>query len=94
MGSHHFKKSILWKTFKNGDPPKGFKKAYFFLEVFREVVKNKNGFFTVRLTVRVDPPGPPSYGQQKKLRPLIMNIYGLKRILTFFLPFLTILGWA
>ena len=28
----------------------------------REVVK-KNGYFTVRLTVRVDPPPPPPYGQ-------------------------------
>ena len=28
----------------------------------REVVK-KNGYFTVRLTVRVDPPHPPPSGQ-------------------------------
>ena len=32
------------------------------LTVLREVVK-KNGLFTVRLTVRVDPPLPPPYGQ-------------------------------
>ena len=29
----------------------------------REVVKKNNGLFTVRLTVRVDPPLPPPYGQ-------------------------------
>ena len=34
---------------------------YFFFGVsilIREVVKNQNGFFTVRLTVRVEPPTP------------------------------------
>ena len=31
----------------------------------REVVKNQNGFFTVRLTERIDS-FPPSYGQLKK----------------------------
>ena len=35
-----------------------------FTEPIREVVNNKkNVFFTVRLTVRVDPPLPPPYGQ-------------------------------
>ena len=28
-------------------------------KIVREVVKKKNGLFTVRLTVRVDPPLPP-----------------------------------
>ena len=48
----------------------------------REVVKNKAFLFTLRLTVRVDPPAPPLTVSKKKSRPLIMNVYGLKQILT------------
>ena len=33
------------------------------LAPLREVVKKKNGLFMVRLTVKVDPPLPPPYGQ-------------------------------
>ena len=51
---------------------------------------------TVSLTVRVDPPATPAKFK-KKSRPLIMNVYGLKRILAnkiFFYHFLPFLGWA
>ena len=64
----------------------------------REVVK-KSVHSTVSLTVRVDPPRPPSYGQQnlKKIKTSYYECiwpetdFGKKK---FFLPFLTILGWA
>ena len=57
--------------------------------------QKKNVLFTVSLTVRVDPPPLTVSKILKKSRPLIMNVYGLKRILAKKkLPFLTILGWA
>ena len=56
---------------------------YLFVGLVREVVRQKSILSTVSLTVRVDPPAPPLTVSKilKKSRPLIMNVYGLKRIL-------------
>ena len=42
----------------------------FFLFLVREIVK-KNGYFTVRLTIRVDP--PPSLEKGRSLQMIICN---------------------